>query len=41
MYIHNLRVAVHNVMSGDMTLPRSFAHYVRSWDCGERWRFKV
>ena len=21
---------------GDITLPRSFAHYVRSWDCGER-----
>jgi len=24
----------------EMTPPRSFAHYVRSWDCGGRWGLK-
>jgi len=33
-------VTVLNVVSDEMTLPRSFAHSVRSWDCGERYGFK-
>jgi len=34
-------VTVHNKMLDDITPPRSFAHSVRSWDCGGRWGLRM